>query len=213
MRAFLLVAALIAAALTIAPRDAAALPRGYSGNDLLQNCANTTLCELYLRSLVDAYDTLLIWSNARSRICVAQPQDPAVVWRAISTTLAARPDRLPASAGSLALDAIQVAYRCPTGGAAVANSSLFAPRDGVDLATQCTNFALCEPILFAVLDAHQTLVDWQVIPRRFVCLPDSSTLAEWRLDVLKYLGAHLDQLPIHTSASLVLTAMAQRHPC
>ncbi len=211
MRAFLFAAALMAAAVTFAPRDSAALPRGYSGADLLRNCANATLCELYLRSLVDAYDTLLIWTSVRSRVCVAQPQDPVVVWRTIATTLNARPDRLPASAGSLTIDAIQVAYRCGT--VAAPTTSLFAPRDGVDLATQCTNFALCEPILFAVLDAHQTLVDWQVIPGKFVCLPEASTLAEWRLNLLKYLGEHLDQLPIHTSASLVLTAMAQKYPC
>ena len=212
MRVFLLAAALLVAAATFAPRDSAALPRGYSGTDLLQNCANATLCELYLRALVDAYDTLLIWTKVPSRVCVAQPQDPAVVWRTVANALNARPDRLPASAGSLAIDAMQVAYRCGTGPAPT-TSPLFAPRDGVDLATQCTNFALCEPILFAVLDAHQTLVDWQRIPTKFVCLPEASTLAEWRLNVLKYLGEHLDQLPVHTSASLVLTAMAQKYPC
>lgn len=211
MRAFLFAAALLAAAAIFAPRDSAALPRGYSGADLLQNCSNATLCELYLRALVDAYDTLHVWSNVRPRVCAVQPQDPAAVWRTVANTLSARPDRLPASAGSLTLDALQVAYRCGTGIAPT--TSLFVPRDGVDLATQCTNFALCEPILFAVLDAHQTLVDWQSIPRKFVCLPEASTLAEWRLNLLKYLGEHLGQLQVHTSASLVLTAMAQKYPC
>jgi hypothetical protein len=48
---------------------------------------------------------------------------------------------------------------------------------------------------------------------RYVCLPENSTLAEWRLGLLKYLGEHLPQLPVHTSSSLVLTALAQRYPC
>jgi len=211
MRAFVFGAAMLAAAVATSPRDSAALPRGYSGADLLQNCSDATLCELYLRALVDAYDTLMVWGNARSRICTPRPQEPAVLWQAVSATLSARPERLSASAGSLIIDALQVNFRCAA--AAAPTATLFAPRDGVDLATQCTNSTNCEPVLYAVLDAHQTLVDWQTIRRPFVCLPENSTLAEWRLAVLRYLGEHLDQLAVHTSASLVLTAMAQRYPC
>jgi hypothetical protein len=210
-RAFLIAGALLTAALTFTPREGNALPRGYSGADLMINCANATLCELYLRALVDAYDTLLVWSNVRSRICAPTPQDPGTVWRAVSAQLTARPDRLPSSAGSLVLDQLHLLYRCAA--APAPSAPLFAPRDGVDLATQCTKLALCEPILFAVLDAHQALVDWRAINVRYVCLPENSTLAEWRLGLLKYLGEHLPQLPVHTSSSLVLTALAQRYPC
>ena len=157
--------ALLAILAVIPP--ALALPRGYSGNDLLQNCATEVIvCETYLRSLLDAHDTLLVWSQNPSRICPPRSMEPTELWRTLRAQLAARPERLGASAGSLVLDALQVAYPCPVGAAAALPA--VTTQTGVDLANRCTTAAGCEPALLGALDAHQTLVDWQRIPKPYV---------------------------------------------
>ena len=209
--ALLKVAAAILA-LVIATPPANALPRGYTGADLIQNCSlDAAVCDVYLRALLDGHDTLLVWTQSASRICPPRSLDAGELWQLVSARLMARPERLGASAGSLVLDALQVAYRCQIAPVA-AVPVLTAPQSGVDLASRCTNSATCEPALIGVLDAHQTLVDWDRIPRRYACLPDASTLAEWRLVVLKYLGGHLDQLN-YSAGSLTLLAMTEAYPC
>lgn len=196
----------------VAIPSAQALPRGYSGADMIENCGvDAVVCDVYLRSLLDAHDTLLVWSKSPSRICPPRSMEPAELWQTVSARLRARPDRLGASAGSLVLDALQVSYPC-TAATAVALPAVATPQSGVDLATRCTNAPACEPALIGALDAHQTLVDWQRIPKPFVCLPEDSTMAQWRLAVLRYLGAHLDQLNF-SAGSLTLLAVAESYPC
>jgi hypothetical protein len=198
-------------ALVVATPPANALPRGYTGSDLIQNCSlDAVVCDVYLRTLLDGHDTLLVWTQSASRICPPRSFEPSELWQMVSARMLARPERLGASAGSLVLDALQVAYRCPSG--PVAAVPVLAPQNGVDLAGRCTNRAPCEPALIGALDAHQTLVDWERIPRPYTCLPEASTLADWRLVLLKYLGAHLDQLN-YSAASLTLLAMTEAYPC
>ena len=199
-------------AMLVAVPPAQALPRGYSGADMIQNCSlDAVVCEVYMRSLLDAHDTVLVWSQSPSRICPPRSMEPAELWRTVSARMLARPERLGASAGSLVLDALQVSYPC-SGATATAIPAVATPQSGVDLATRCTNAPACEPALLGTFDAHQTLVDWQRIPKPFLCLPDDSTLAQWRLVVLRYLGAHLDQLNFSAS-SLTLLAAAEAYPC
>lgn len=198
-------------AILIAIPAAHALPRGYTGTDLLQNCAtDTAVCDIYLLSLVDAHDAVLAWSQSPSRICPPRSMEPAELWAALRTRLLTRPERLGASAGSLVLDALQVTYPCA--GRTTAAMPTIAPQSGVELAERCTNAATCEPALVGALDAHQTLVDWQRIPKPYLCLANDSTIAQWRVALLRYLQAHLDQLGF-SAGSLTLLAMAESHPC
>lgn len=196
---------------TFAVPPAAALPRGYSGADILNNCADAALCEAFLLALLDSHDALIAWTRTPSRICPAASATPAALWQPVRARLQLRPELLGASAGSLVLDVLQVDNRCPAN-AAPARPLFDAAWTGTDLVYLCWNPVLCDAFVFGALDAHQTLVDWQRIPTQYVCLPEDIAVAQMRVGMLTYLGEHTEQLG-YTAGSLVLLAMAQRYPC
>lgn len=190
---------------------AQALPQGYSGADLLQNCsADASVCDFYLQGLLDAHDTLMVWAQGTSRICSPRSMEPRELWQVVAPRLQARPDRLAASAGSLVLDALRVAYHCA--GTAAPAPALAKPYSGVDLANLCATPVSCEALIVGALDAHQTLVDWGRIPKAYTCLPAASNIDEWRLTVLRYLGAHLDSANF-SAGSLILLGSAEAYRC
>lgn len=205
--AFLAVGFSLAAMTTPEPAEARQV---YSGQDLILNCKDPVICDVFLAALLDSQSTLVGWYQVPATVCPPVDLGMNLIWGLVRAHYDRNEGELAKSAGSLALIALESAVPC---GEAVSPAEAVMPRfrTGIDLVVTCANPLVCEAFLIGVMDGHQTLVDWNRI-RPLVCLPEEIANSDLMLATLNYLEAHGDQLN-YSAASLVLLALSEAYGC
>ncbi len=182
----------------------------FSGQDLILNCKDPVICDVFLEAVLDSQASLVGWYQVPPTVCPPIDLGMNLIWGLVRAHYDRNEDQLANSAGSLALIALERALPCGEG---VSPAQAVMPRflTGIDLVVICANPIVCEAFIIGVLDGHKTLVDWERI-RPLVCMADTVTNADLMVKTSNYLQAHGDQLQ-YSAASLVLLALSEVYGC
>ena len=208
MQRILITAAFFLGALSAAP--AAEAREVYSGTDLIINCKDPVICDVFLLALLDTQLSLSGWYRLEATYCPPVNLGMILTWGVVRAYFDRNEDLLGDSAGSLAISALEEAMPCS---GTVKPEAALMPRffTGIDLIVACANPLVCEAFLIGVMDAHQTHSDWGRI-QPLVCLGEEIENTELMAATLAYLETHEDQLGF-TAGSLVLLALAETYAC